>query len=70
MKFTLIASILIFLAVSSTSQEEISQLIVNGENARVEDHPYMVNVASTGLSYCGGAILTARSVVTVRIIQF
>jgi hypothetical protein len=66
MKFLLCASSLLVLAVGLSSQDEgVSQLIVNGENARIEDHPYMVNVASTGLSYCGGAIITQRSVVTV-----
>ncbi|KAG5669744.1 hypothetical protein PVAND_000038 [Polypedilum vanderplanki] len=64
MKFIALTSFFFICLISFSFQEELSQFIVNGENANIQDHPYMVNIASTGFSYCGGAILTQRSVVT------
>lgn len=69
MKFIAVTSILFLsLAIFSSAEkeeEEISQHVVNGEDANIEDHPYMANVFTLGLPTCGGAILTSRSVLTV-----
>lgn len=66
MKFILYTSFLLILSCSSTFQEEISSYVINGEDARIEEHPYMAHVYSLMLPTCGGSILTRRSVLTVK----
>jgi secreted trypsin-like serine protease len=45
---------------------EISSFIIGGENATVEEYPFMAGVHYRGDHICGGAIITSRSVLTVH----
>lgn len=65
MKFVLITSLLLILSISSTFQEEISSYVINGEDARIEDHPYMAHIFTLMFATCGSSIITPRSLVTV-----
>jgi hypothetical protein len=66
MNFKAIALIIFCSFICASSQEGISQHVVNGEDARIEDYPYMAHIFTTRLPTCGGAILTPRSVLSVR----
>lgn len=57
----LAASALLFCSVNGA---ESSQFIVGGEDATVEDHPYMAGVFVLGFPLCTGAIISSRSVLT------
>lgn len=72
MKFVQFSSIilLIFLIFSSSAYEDISKSVINGENASIEDHPYMAHVFTLFLSTCGGSILNTRSVLTVSVLFY
>lgn len=66
MKFvSIILLILIASNFSHLSAEEISGSIVNGEDASIQDYPYMAKVWVTFYAMCGGSILSSRSVLTV-----
>lgn len=68
MKFIQFTSILLtflILFVFSSADEDISKSVINGEDASIEDHPYMAHVYTLFLSTCGGSILNSRSVLTV-----
>jgi secreted trypsin-like serine protease len=45
---------------------ENGRFIIGGENALSKDYPYMAGVLNFGLPSCGGSIITARSVLTVK----
>ncbi|XP_070495323.1 chymotrypsin-2-like [Chironomus tepperi] len=64
MKFILFTLFLLSFSLYPSFQEEISSNVINGEDARIEDHPYMAHVYSLMLPTCGGSILTRRSVLT------
>lgn len=66
MKFIVLASFLTFLAVSTSADQNVSEFVVNGEDASIRDFPYMAKVWNLNWPACGGAILTSRSVLTVR----
>ena len=65
MKLASIASIFFALVIFASSQEEISQAVVNGEDAAIEDFPHMAHIFTTIFPTCGGAILSQRTVLTV-----
>lgn len=69
MKLFVVATFLTLVAVSSSADQAVSEFIVNGDDASIRDHPYMAKVWHLNLPSCGGAILTSRSVLTVRIIE-
>jgi hypothetical protein len=66
MKLALLVSIIFAFAVLPSFQEGISQHVINGEDAAIEDHPYMAHIYTTFLPTCGAAVLSQRSVLTVR----
>lgn len=66
MKFHAAVSILLVCAFYASADQDASPLVVNGEDARIEDYPYMAKVWTLNFPLCGGAILTTRSVLTVR----
>lgn len=45
--------------------EENSPFIVGGENARIEEYPYLAGVFMYGIHMCTGSIISSRSVLTV-----
>lgn len=47
-----------------TSSDNVSGFIVDGEDAFIEDYPYMAGIMNLGLSSCGGSIINSRSVLT------
>jgi secreted trypsin-like serine protease len=59
----------IFVAFASCD-EEVSSFIINGQNASIEDFPYMAGVFTRGWFTCGGAILNSRTILTVRMAGF
>jgi secreted trypsin-like serine protease len=67
-KFTmkLIFLVIFVVSFSFASTEESSSFIVGGEDATVEEYPYMAGILNFGLSGCGGTIINQRSVLTVR----
>lgn len=54
----------LILLTSSVKSEEISSTIVNGENARIQDFPYMATVSLGPITICGGSIISSRSVIS------
>lgn len=64
MKLTLLIFAVFFIALTSSS-EEISSAIIGGSDATIEEFPYMAGIFNLGLFNCGGAIISARSVLTV-----
>lgn len=66
MIFFQVASILFFLAFS-LADEDFSSSVINGEDASIEDHPYMAKVYTLFIPTCGSAILNSRNVLTVKI---
>ncbi|CAO1422979.1 unnamed protein product [Diamesa serratosioi] len=56
--------LVIVLAVLAVVSAEKTAFIVGGQDATVEDHPYMAAVLNLGLPGCGGAIISTRSVLT------
>lgn len=48
------------------ADEENSAFIVRGEDATIDQHPYMAGVLNEGRFTCTGAIISPRSVLTVR----
>lgn len=50
--------------------EDFSSFVVGGENATIDEFPYMAGIIDTSvdlkLADCGGAIINTRSVLTVR----
>lgn len=67
MKLKLFAFVLATLAVSAPADQNIGELVVNGDDAFIGDYPYMAKVWTLLLPACGGAILTQRSVLTVKV---
>lgn len=63
MKFLVILCAFVAFAASA---DEGSNYIVGGEDASIEEYPYMAGVVNLGFSSCGGSIITSRSVLTVR----
>jgi secreted trypsin-like serine protease len=55
------------LGIYSASAEESESIpfIVGGENATVEEYPFIAGVYNEGDWTCGGAIINTRSVLTV-----
>lgn len=66
MKFTLLGLVLSLLAVSAPADQNVAEFVVNGEDASIEDYPYMAKVWNLFFPACGGAILNQRSVLTVK----
>jgi secreted trypsin-like serine protease len=62
----LIAALLAFCFAFAAADGD-SNFIVGGEYADISDYPYMAGVLNFGLPSCGGSIITARSVLTVKI---
>lgn len=56
--------IIVVLAVLAVVSADKTAFIVGGQDATVEDHPYMAAVFNFGLPGCGGAIISTRSVLT------
>lgn len=52
---------------TSAIDQNVAEFVVNGEDASIEDYPYMAKVWTLMLPACGGAILTQRSVLTVNL---
>lgn len=67
MKFIKLTSIFLISTLALASNEEISQTVINGEDAFIEDHPYMGIIYTLFLPTCGSSILNSRSVLTVKI---
>jgi secreted trypsin-like serine protease len=65
MKVFQVTALFITLFISISQCEQISNFIVNGEDASVQDHPYMAKVWVATFPMCGSAILNTRSVLTV-----
>jgi secreted trypsin-like serine protease len=59
-------SFLLALCFTFVAADGGSNFIVGGEDAHVADYPYMAGVLNFGLPSCGGSIITARSVLTVK----
>jgi secreted trypsin-like serine protease len=53
------------LALSLISAEETNSFIVRGENATIQQYPFMAGIFNFGIPTCGGAIINSRSVLTV-----
>jgi secreted trypsin-like serine protease len=70
MKFVQFTSIILLISLifSSHADEDISKSVINGEDASIEDHPYMAHVFTLFMSTCGGSILNTRNVLTVKLI--
>lgn len=47
-----------------TSSENDAGFIVGGEDAFIENYPYMAGIMNLGLFNCGGSIINSRSVLT------
>lgn len=47
-----------------TSNETNGGFIIDGEDASIEDYPYMAGILNLGISSCGGSIITSRNVLT------
>lgn len=60
-------SLLTLLIAFASSNEESSKFIVGGEDATIREHPYMAGIFNFGWPLCGGSIINARSVLTVRL---
>lgn len=61
--------LILFVAILiSTASAESSSFIVGGSDATIEEFPYMAAVYNLGIPFlgCGGTILNARNVLTVR----
>lgn len=56
--------IIVVFAVLAVVSAEKTAFIVGGQDATVEDHPYMAAVLNLGLPGCGGSIISTRSVLT------
>lgn len=56
--------LVVVLAVLAVVAADKTAFIVGGQDATVEDHPYMAAVFNFGLPSCGGAIISTRSVLT------
>lgn len=54
-------------AATMASTEDVSSFIVGGVDATVAEHPYMAGIFNFGLHSCGGSILSASNVLTVKI---
>lgn len=59
------ATLLAFSAVYSSADQNVDRFVVNGEDALIQDHPYMAKVWNLNYPTCGGAILSPRNVLTV-----
>lgn len=44
---------------------DVDSFVVNGEDALIQDYPYMAKVWTVNFPTCGGAILSPRNVLTV-----
>lgn len=69
MKLIAVTSLFILSAFVVSADQEVGGLVINGEDANIRDHPYMTKVWTLMYPTCGGAILTSRSVLTVRILN-
>lgn len=65
MKFLAIAVVFTIWAACSSADKDVSNFIVNGDDADIREFPYMAKVWNVNWAACGGAILTPRSVLTV-----
>lgn len=65
MKLKVFTSLVLFLSTSALASEDISKAVINGEDASIEDHPYMAKVHTLFIPTCGSAILNSRNVLTV-----
>lgn len=58
------------LSFALSKAEDISSFIRGGENATIDEFPYMAGIVDKGAFEtsitCGGAIINARSILTVR----
>ena len=70
MKLIAIATIFAVSAVFSSGYEIVSEQVVNGEDAAIQDFPYLAKVWNLNWPACGGSIITSRSVLTVSFNQF
>ena len=65
----LIISVLCGFLIQLAVTEGGSNFVVGGENATIQDYPYMAGVLNFGIPSCGGSIITARSVLTEKKFQ-
>lgn len=65
MKLKVFTSLVLFLSTSALASKDISKAVINGEDASIEDHPYMATVHTLFIPTCGSAILNSRNVLTV-----
>lgn len=49
--------------------ESPSNAIIGGSDATIDEYPYMAGIIHMGMFNCGGSIISARSVLTVRAIS-
>lgn len=56
--------LIVVLAVLAVVSADKTAFIVGGQDATVQDHPYMAAVFNFGLPSCGGSIISTRSVLT------
>lgn len=62
-----VALILAFAIFSASADQDLSKFIVNGEDASIKDFPFLAKVWNLNWAACGGAIISTRSVLTVKI---
>lgn len=56
--------LIVVLAVLAVVSAEKTAFIVGGQDANIEDHPYMAAIFNFGLKSCGGSIINTRHVLT------
>lgn len=52
------------LFVALATSESGEQFIIDGEDASIEQYPYMAGIMNFGFSNCGGSIISSRNVLT------
>lgn len=62
----LIFMLMTMVAATMASSEGVSSFIVGGVNATIAEHPYMAGIFNFGIHSCGGSILSASNVLTVK----
>lgn len=65
-KMKVVCLLLTLAVVLAASSEDTSNFIVGGEDATIQQYPYMAGVFNLGLHTCGGTIISASNVLTVR----
>lgn len=60
-----LATFVLFTFFGIVSSKNASSYIVGGNDASVENYPYTARILNFGIPSCGGAVISARSVLTV-----